>query len=150
MGLWTQFQLLGKTMLITLLAYFVGDINLTFKTVYSEMLGLLIWLFESKEGQVIFSTEPACAAYFWAPQRGKAKVLCCLIHSMRPPTNSERTDTVYPNVKIQTHKRVKWESGETRKGFGMKVFVLFCFLIMNLNQPCRLVKKQTSLHWFVM
>lgn len=51
-------------MLITLLAYFVGDINLTFKTVYSEMLGLLIWLFESKEGEVIFSTEPACAAYF--------------------------------------------------------------------------------------
>lgn len=37
-GLCKQFQLLCKTMLITLLANSAGDINLTFKIVYSEML----------------------------------------------------------------------------------------------------------------
>lgn len=47
-------------MLITLLANSAGDINLTFKTVYSETLDLLIKLFESKDGEDVFPTEPAC------------------------------------------------------------------------------------------
>lgn len=49
-GLCKQFQLLCETMLITLLANSAGDVNLTFKTVYSETLALLIKLFESKDG----------------------------------------------------------------------------------------------------
>lgn len=63
-GLCKQFQLLCTTILITLSARSAGDINLTFKTVYSEMLELLIWSFESKDGEVIFPTELVCASYF--------------------------------------------------------------------------------------
>ena len=72
-GLEKQFQLLCKTTLITLLADSAGNISLTFKTVNSEMFDLLMKLFETKDGYVIYSTEPA---YSWAPQRGKAKIPC--------------------------------------------------------------------------
>jgi hypothetical protein len=58
-GLGKQFQLLCKTILITLLADSAGNISLTFKTVYSEIFDLLMKLFESKDGYVIFSTKPA-------------------------------------------------------------------------------------------
>lgn len=58
-GLEKQFQLLCKTTLITLLADSAGNISLTFKTVNSEMFDLLMKLFETKDGYVIYSTEPA-------------------------------------------------------------------------------------------
>lgn len=69
-GLEKQFQLLCKTTLITLLADSAGNISLTFKTVNSEMFDLLMKLFETKDGYVIYSTEPA---YSWAPKEVKLK-----------------------------------------------------------------------------
>lgn len=98
-------------MLITLLANSAGDINLTFKTVYSETLDLLIKLFESKDGEDVFPTEPACFSSEHPWEVSKAQVPCFLIHGMKLSYNPERTNAFLPkyeNPNKQKFKMGKW------------------------------------------
>lgn len=133
-GLWKQFERLCKTILITLLAYSVGDINLTFKTVYSNVLDLLIWLFENKDGEVIFPMEPACFSYFWAAQRGKAQVLCFLIQIMKFPYKFWKDWYFLPKYENPSKQKIKREVGRQEKRFWNKGF--FFRKIIKLDQPC--------------